>query len=103
VAHGSLPSPLDEVMGAVRLVLVLIRILKCLVFYGENGQNIFYNNLFIYKHCINCVLHRFILISIYKYISRLHIYPLMDPVNPQYIYNVVFVKENYFGGKTYTL
>ena len=37
------------------------------------------DNLFIYKHCINCSSHRFIMISIYNYFSRSYIYPWMDP------------------------
>ena len=36
------------------------------------------------------------MISIHNYFSRSYIYPRMDPVNPQYVYNVVFVTENYF-------
>ena len=41
------------------------------------------------------------MISIYDYFSRSYIYPWMDPVNTQYIKNVVFVKANYFGKNIY--
>jgi len=42
------------------------------------------------------------MILIYNYFFRSYTYPWMDPVNPQYIKNVVFVKANYFGENTYT-
>ena len=50
-------------------------------------KRIYSDNLFIYKHCINCIF----------YCS--YIYPWIDHVNPQYVYTVVFVTEDYFGGK----
>ena len=41
------------------------------------------------------------MILIYNYFFRSYTYPWMDPVNPQYIKNVVFVTANYFGENTY--
>ena len=49
------------------------------------------NNLFLYKHYINCSLQ----ISTYNYFSRSYIYPWMDLVNPQFIY-LAFLKKKIF-------
>jgi len=41
------------------------------------------------------------MISIYNYFYRSDIYLWMDPVNPQYVKDVVFVIANFLGGKIY--
>ncbi len=52
-------------------------------------------NLFIYKHCIKCSLHWFILISIYNY------FPVHGSCNRAIYLDVVFIKDSYFTRKTY--
>ena len=61
------------------------------------------NNLFLYKHYINCSLHWFIMISTYDYFSRSYIYPWMDIVNPQYIYMSSLLKRTISGKSTYLI
>ena len=62
-------------------------------------KRIYSDNLFIYKHCINCIFYCSYIYPWIDHVNPQYIYPWIDHVNPQYVYTVVFVTEDYFGGK----
>jgi len=82
-SHGARWGILGGQSPRLVFVTTLLLICICLVFHGEKNLKIIYSdNLFMYKHCTrsHCSLHRFIMISIYNYVSRSYIYPWMVPV-----------------------